>query len=327
MAWQDPAPSQSVETVGRSGLLPEKRESPAGAFRLSYSGMTDLFRCEQKFHYGRIQRIPVDADVEESHALQFGSAFHAICEATRHRSVAGVPLLIQEAVQAYNLPQRDGHKLAACLKAYYNLHESSGLRVVACEVELYYEGFYLGYIDAVLTAEDGGWWIGDLKTASSAQSTTFKRLERDMQLNMYASYKDDVAARLGLDPRKFQGCVYLVTIKPKIEPRAGESLKEYISRACVRSYAIYVRSENLHVEETRAIFQAAFDRASDLVSGRTPIKNYASCADWMRPCEYWSQCHGALYSETPVENLHESEMGKRAPESIINIPDDDFWSF
>jgi hypothetical protein len=148
-----------------------------------------------------------------------------------------------------------------------------------------------------------------------------------MQLNMYASYKDDVAARLGLDPRKFQGCVYLVTIKPKIEPRAGESLKEYISRACVRSYAIYVRSENLHVEETRAIFQAAFDRASDLVSGRTPIKNYASCADWMRPCEYWSQCHGALYSETPVENLHESEMGKRAPESIINIPDDDFWSF
>jgi len=295
-----------------------------GDFRLSYSGSTTLLSCEQKFVYSRVQHLPEDPDAGDSYALKFGSAFHWVCEQTLHVRTPQVPELTQQAVRQYDLEPRDYLKLAACLTRYFWLHAASGLVVIACEIEIRDPGFYLGYVDAIMVAHDGGWWICDLKTSSQPSMTTFRKLQRDPQLNLYASYVDKICAILNLDPKKFQGCIYRTTVKPKATPKIGETVREYIERASVTSYSIYVRKTELHVPHIRDTFGRLFARAAELQKGAEPIRNYGACGDWNRPCEYWSRCHGELFSETLIPYMHESSMGKEAPPSIL--PEED-WDF
>jgi hypothetical protein len=297
--------------------VPRVRGSDDGEFRLSYSGSTTLLSCEQKFVNSRILHLPQDVDATDSPALAFGSAFHWVCEQTLHERTPEVPALTLKAIELYDLEKRDYHKLAASLTVYFKLHKASGLVVVACEVEVRDPGYYLGYVDAVMVAPDGGWWICDLKTASQAMWTTFRKLESDPQLCLYASYKTKVASLVGLDPDLFQGCIYRTTVKPKLVPRDGETVREYLDRSNVTSFSIYVRAADLQVAPTRATFDRLYARAAELKAGAEPIRDFSACGDWNRPCEYWSRCHGTLYSETIVPYMHEAGMGKEAPPSIL----------
>lgn len=292
-------------------------QPPDTEFRLSYSGSTTLLSCEQKFVYSRVNHFAQDPDAADSHALVFGSAFHWVCEQTMHIRTPEVPALTQEAVRIYELDKRDYHKLAACLTTYFRLHAASGLKAIACEVEVRDPGYYLGYVDAVMVAPDGGWWICDLKTTSQPMMTTFRKLASDPQLCLYASYKDKVASLVGLDPDLFQGCVYRTTTKPKLVPKDGETVREYLDRSNVTSFSIYVRKTDLQVAYTRATFDRLFARAAALNAGAEPIRDFGACGDWNRPCEYWSRCHGTLFSETIIPYMHEASMGKEAPPSIL----------
>lgn len=311
-----PAPAKQKPEKGRSST---KKDN---GFRLSYSASSTLLECEQKYVYSRILKVPEDPDAPDSHALSFGSAFHYVCESTMHCRTPEVPALTQEAIQIYGLDSADYYKLAACLTEYFKLHTASGLKVVACEVEVFIEGYYLAYVDAVMEAEDGGWWICDLKTAGTLNELTFKRLQYDVQLNLYASYAYKVAELVNLDIDKFQGVIYRTTRKPMVKPQKAEPIADYIRRAKVVSWSAYVRKTDLHIEETRDRFRRLFERATELKDGAEPFRNYGACGSWGRPCPYWSHCYGELFTDMFIQHLHEADQGKAAPDSILE--EDDF---
>jgi len=275
---------------------------------LSYSSSTTLSACEQKYVYDKIERVKPDSDYEVSSiAFDIGKIFHKILEENRHE-LGGVK---SEEVKKFfsriyheDLGQdvdfsEHGPLIFAMLRRYKELHEKSGLSAVACEIELSDEKF-LGYIDVILKDSTGNWFICDVKTSSRFDSSIVARLHKDRQLNLYAYHSSDIADNYGLEVSKYRGCLYRVTTKSKANRKGEESFGDFSKRLykSVNSYQIVVPAEKMDPVETREEFDRLFEVRRRLISKEIiPNKNFSSCFNYFRPCQFWSRCHNGLYSE------------------------------
>ena len=277
-----------------------------GDVRLSYSSLGTLQTCEQKFAHYKIYKTDKDPDYEESEALGIGKAFHQVLEVTNHKKV--VNKHVDQALMDHGVKKHHKCLVIAMAMQAVALNEASGLEIVYCEFEISH-GDYVGYIDAIGKDKFGNWWIIDLKSAGKYDAKILPRLPLDLQLNLYTYFKDHIGSALGLDPAKFAGCKYRQITKSKASQQDNESDAEYIKRlitpkmsygkfqAPVEARDFTVPFFTMRPGMAWSIIQENLIRAREIQQGEAPKRNYKSCLDFFKPCEYFSQCHGHTFTD------------------------------
>lgn len=285
---------------------PEVKRSSSDT-RLSYSSKNTIDSCEMKFYHYKVVATPKDPDFDESYeAFNFGKAFHYINEKTEHqypKSKSELETLLVFAQTTYDLDHESKLKLKASLIKYWDLSHHSGLKCVPGGIEIEVSNpDYIGYIDAIMQDDKGSWWIVDLKTAGMTNNGLLAQLYNDEQLNLYSYFKDQIAEKLSLDPKKFMGCRYRVTLKVRTAYGKKDTDETYTKKvlAAIKTYDYIVRAEDMNPDYFYSEFlesqkASLLTRKKDIAS---PKKNFKSCFNYFRPCEYWSNCHkGETYTD------------------------------
>jgi hypothetical protein len=247
--------------------------------------MKTVLTCQQKYHHAKVALTPKDSDYEESEALGLGKAFHQVLEKTHHNTYNET--LIREALEEHKVGYEELALLTAMLENYTQYHKRSGLVVVKCELPLETPVFR-GFIDA-LAQGPNGWWIVDLKTAARFDEALLPRLPKDMQLNLYAYFAEEIARALDLKG-PFLGARYRVVVKSKAKSMKG------LQDGC-KVYDVEVPAHLMDPKHAWSQFLESHQTASELANGVAPKKNYNACFDYFRPCEYFSQCHGDEFTK------------------------------
>jgi len=275
---------------------------------LSNSGMNRYAACPMKAYlYSTKAEIDSDSD-PDTLPLQIGKTFHDVLEKTLHdRSKFKMSILSKAAEEnGPDLELRDIDLIYVYLMGYYELHEKSGLRVVKVELKIETEDF-LGYLDVILVDPQGFWYIADMKVLATVSPQLVAALHRDQQLNLYASKIGQILHALPeLKFGHFAGVMYRVVQKSKANRKETETLEEFDNRLRVKMgsrkvkfYQLLVKPEGLDVKYFKSLHKHYYKRASEmmLTKPENPLRNYKSCYDYFRPCEYWSRCHSKNFTE------------------------------
>jgi hypothetical protein len=269
---------------------------------LSPSGLSTYLSCGRKYFHNKVAKTPKDPDADQNtDALDIGSAFHKCLENTKHVLDGFSFSDVKKVCAEHDITDEDTAALVmAMLGKYKKVHVKSGLKVVACELVVNTDDFY-GIIDVVLMDEKtGDYWLADMKTAASFRPDIIPTLPMHQQLNLYAAHFVDVAAALELDPTKYRGCRYRITTKSKISRKSGEEVGAYIGRIskAVKSYDFIIPKEKMNPFEVYQSLKAAGE-AIKRAEARIELfpRNFGNCQAYWRPCEFWSQCHGAQFSD------------------------------
>lgn len=271
---------------------------------LSPSSLALYLSCSRKFYYKKLANFSPDPDVEEDYeAFEVGKAFHKVLEDCRHE-LSGVTYdQVLKTVSEFKVEnvQATAPMIFAMLGKYKAAHAKAGLKAVLCEQAIETDTFY-GIVDVVLTDAEGGWWIGDMKTAASFSPTLVPTLPRHPQLNLYAYHYEILAAAAKLDPKKFKGCRYRLSTKSKLIQRKTESVAEYIGRlsGAVDAYDFIIPQDIMAPEEIYGLHKGVKDYIDIHKKGLLPTRfpqNFGNCTQYFRPCEFFSRCHGKCNSE------------------------------
>lgn len=255
--------------------------------RLSYSSMSTLQSCEQKYAHYKVLNSPKDSDYEESDALGLGKAFHEVLEKTFHKDYNDT--LILEAMVTHNVDASDKDLLTIMLKKYTEFRKASGIKVIHCELPLA-TSEYNGFIDYI-AVKGNEWYIGDLKTAGRHDENILSRLPLDPQLNLYAHFADELYIAVPeLEGKRFAGCLYSQTTKSKAGTIKG-------LEAGVKVFEMFVPVEVMNPDMIWSLFNEMHTRALEIHAGEAPKKNLGSCMAYFSPCQYFSKCHGKTFSE------------------------------
>jgi hypothetical protein len=256
--------------------------------------------------------------------FSIGNCFHKVLELTFHNPNRFGEIDFRSLVESYDLNfHDDGARIAAMLRKYWALHLTLGLTVLACEIK--FSGTYTnGIIDAIMVDDFGEWWIVDLKTSGKKDNGLPARISKDMQLNLYAAFRSEVAAQLKLDPELFAGIRYREALKPLQVRKSGELFDAFTVRCeeGAECREIVVPACELDSQEMYGEFSKVIERAHALqrefltkesVVGRC---NFKACLNYNSPCEWFSLCYGKTYSqklgETKVFQTKTEKSGKIA---------------
>lgn len=264
--------------------------------RLSYSSASLLQNCEQRYVHHKVYKTEIDSDSEDStEAFDLGKAFHAVLENCMHRADKYKHSDVIKYCNKYNV--EDVLMIEAMVNKYLWLHQKSGWEVVDCELAIS-SNTTVGFIDFIAKKPNGNWAIGDLKTSARWNEGVLSRLSEDYQLNLYSSFADLIAPHLKLDPSKFIGCLYRVTTKTKLKQRKTESKEDYYNRVSgnIESYDVFIPKTSMRIEEVSGIHEENYKRCVELFNGEAPKRNYSYCESYFRPCPFWSNCHGDIFS-------------------------------
>lgn len=263
------------------------KNKASGSTPLSYSSMTELLSCEQRYWHRKINQTPVDSDYVESDALGLGKAFHEVLEKTLHLDYN--EKLILEAMENHNVDMSEKDLLTVMLDKYVKFRKASGYKVVKCELTLGTRE-YIGYIDFIAVKGDK-FYIGDLKTAARFDDNKIPRLALDPQLNLYAHFAEEIAHHLdAVKGKEFGGCLYLQTTKSKAGTMSG-------LEKGVKVYETFIPADVMDHASIWSLFQEAYQRSKELRAGEAPRRNYSSCFNYFSFCPHFSQCHNAIASE------------------------------
>ena len=255
--------------------------------KLSYSSMTTLQSCEQKYAHYKVLNTPKDPDYVESDALGLGKAFHQVLEKTLHTSYNDQ--LIIAAMVEHNVDQDEKDLLTIMLDKYVKFRKASGIKVVKCELAIS-TSEYTGYIDGI-AVRGNEWFILDLKTAGRHDESILSRLPLDPQLNLYAHFAEDmVIAVPELEGKRFAGCLYSQTLKSKAGTMKG-------LEAGVKVIEMFIPVEVMNPDMIWSLFNEVHNRATELHAGEAPRKSLASCMAYFSPCQYFSQCHKGTFTD------------------------------
>lgn len=270
---------------------------------LSHSSAKTLLTCEQKYYWYKVAAVERDSDYEKSDALSIGSAVHYILE----QSGGGTPKdILADIEHCFTdkdilLPEERRHLVHALVLKMVRLNKHIGFKPVLVEPEIL-KTWFRGFIDLVeLDEETGKWWIVDYKCLGSfypARDTA--KLYRDPQLNLYSGMAPLVAKEAKLDMENFGGARWRVVVKSAAKMQPTESEVGYVKRLLnvVKAYDIELPVETLNPEAALELHKKLHKRSLALYKpDAKPIRNYSSCMDYFKPCEYWSRCHGKLFSE------------------------------
>jgi len=269
--------------------------------KLSYSSSNLLKGCQQRFYYYKSNQDK-DSDYEDNtDALTIGTSFHHVLEMSKHEKPEKITDLLDECVDQFNLQIDKVPLVHAMVIKYLRLHKEVGLECVTCEIEIGNDDF-LGFVDAILKdPKTGKWWIVDLKTAARIYGSLYQKLKTDTQLNLYAYFAPMIAKELKLKPEDFAGCRYRVTTKSVIKQRKTEEYVDYVMRLVktIKTYDIVIDKKYLKPEETYKRHMIDHELSEKIQTGQVPpVKNFNYCDAFFRPCPYFSNCHGGLYTET-----------------------------
>jgi hypothetical protein len=270
---------------------------------LSPSSLTLFTTCARRYYHKKILNTPIDADAsEEMEAFDVGKAFHQILEDCKHELNGVSGEVVKAATAKYNLTEEYHFPLIfSMLSKYKAMHAKSGLKALACEIEIDTDKFY-GFVDVVLENKDGSqWWIGDMKTAASYSPGIVPGLPLHPQLNLYAAHYMYIAGALDLDPQKFAGCRYRMTTKSKIIRKEGEDTPSYIGRLSktIKSLDFILPKEIMNPDVIDHVHSEVFKYIEETKGKSDPTlypPNYSNCMQYFRPCAHWSQCHSGTYS-------------------------------
>lgn len=295
---------------------------------LSYSGSSTLQACERKYCLRYLARVQTDPDYVNPDYFAFGNAFHKVLELTRHDPKQISKINFRDIITSYKLEYvTDGARISAMLRRYWELHLKYPLNVVATETKVTAERTN-GVIDAIMSDDFGNWWIVDLKTTGKLDPALPARIAKDTQLNLYASFAEQLAHQYSLDVNMFAGIRYREALKPLQVYKAGESFESYTQRCetGTKVREIIVPIADLDVEESLGEFyesvkkadaiQATFIEANALVGKR----NYGNCLAYGKPCEFFSWCHHKTYTEA----IHSTQVivcGDKGVE-LTNVPEE-----
>jgi len=255
--------------------------------KLSYSSMTTLQSCEQKYAHYKVLNSPKDSDYVESDALGLGKAFHQVLEKTNHTEYN--ESLIIEAMTEHKVGSEEKDLLTIMLKKYVEFRAASGIRVVKCELPLS-TSEYNGFIDGIAVRGDE-WFILDLKTAGRHDETLLSRLPLDPQLNLYAHFADDLHIAVPeISGKRFAGCLYSQTTKSKAGTIKG-------LEAGVKVYEMFIPIEVMNPDMIWSLFNEVHSRAIEIHAGEAPKKCLSSCMAYFSPCQYFSLCHGSTFTD------------------------------
>jgi hypothetical protein len=268
---------------------------------LSPSSLALFQSCERRYYHYKIAATPHDSDyVDDVSSLQIGSAFHKVLEDRLH-DLKGLKYgEVAEVVAEHNLNYSEHTPLVyAMLLRYREMHTASKRKVVAVEMEIAEDGF-LGYVDAIMTDQKGGWWICDMKTAASWNPSILPTLYLHPQLSLYANFSAHIATSLNLNVKKFGGCRYLLTTKSKLKQRESESAQDFTKRlyGSVASLDIGIPISKMNPSAVADIHNEVSRKI--LINGKSEsnyCRNYNSCFTYYRPCPWFSKCHGFKYTE------------------------------
>lgn len=304
--------------------------SSPSSFRLSYTNISMQKTCPRKFYLKYLLRVKPDAEEDQS-AFFFGTVFHRYLEDTLHTpckvelssqgkgfKTIEVPCYVSKAqldkswdaefleapvsVREWDAKKIEVTKLqiGACLQTFFARHVKSGLLCLACEVEIALKNL-IAYVDVVYEDASGGWWIGDLKTASTLNAQNLQAtLHKNLQLSIYATFRNEVAEKLGLDVKKFRGVRYLSTTKSKA--MVVRPFEEFVVKNMSESYDIVVPNtllvdaSNLLDEQMNTVEIMERMKEEGVPASRITC-NYNACFDFFRPCPFWSYCYGQKFGE------------------------------
>jgi hypothetical protein len=267
--------------------------------QLSPSSFSEFQACNRKYYYRKIKKLPFDSDYEDDQTVfNVGKAFHKACEDSLHDVSKVSRDHLYGILQLYELDVQEWYPMIkVMLDTYGVVHSQSKLEVVACEHEVESPFFY-GIVDVILQ-DSKGWWIGDLKTASSFVTSQLPTLLSHPQLNLYAAHAPTIAKRLDLDVSKFKGCRYRVTTKSKVQRKPLELEESYMKRlqGSIRAFDVVLPIERMIHRRVYESYKSAFIEIQKGEQGSYP-QNFSNCFAYYRPCPYWSQCNGREFSQT-----------------------------
>lgn len=274
---------------------------------ISPSTLTLYQSCQRKYYWKKVAKVEIDPDQEQdTEALKVGTVFHAILEEKKHE-LEGLTLThVKTHCGASELDTSLAPMIFAMLANYKAVHEKVGMVALACEIPIETDTFY-GVVDVVL-AGDTKWWICDMKTAGSYMPGPYMaQLQSHPQLNLYAAHAAVLAETLNLSMNDFGGVRIRLAVKSRIVRKANETDAEYFKRLKIatRVYDFEVPKERLKPDmAVTALNSAAADIANSQMLDEETLKepiyynqNFSACMNFMRPCEYFSRCHGELFSK------------------------------
>jgi hypothetical protein len=283
--------------------------------KMSYSSASQITGCQRRYYYRKVKGYPQDADAPDDIHFRFGKALHHTLELCQHNPSLHHVEHLNEAIEINQLSKVEFIKIGAMLLSYFNLHTTSKLSCVSCEFTVEDEDV-IGHIDAVMVDTNGHWWIVDLKTASSVRYLELNaRLHLDLQLNLYASFADDVAKALGLDPKLFEGCRYRTGEKPDFVVKDSDDVGSYHKRAKPLFWDFEVPLVAMNPWAAREYARACHQEAQRvrLLPEHQVIQNFGDCRKYLRNCEYWSRCYGRCASDnkTLIKHFNQGTMVDR----------------
>lgn len=241
-----------------------------------------MLACPRKYAFKYVLGIPESS----SKALGIGKAFHEVLE--------GKNLNASE----HGLDEREAGvvKKMAANHAFVTRHLPK-----VTHKELKFETqTVLGFLDAIRVREDGHTWsIAERKTAGDLSK--LETVRRELQLCTYAASVETIAETAKLDPTKFDGFHYEITLKPSERPRMSESADQFVDRCTVYTEVTKVEASERegmqkHFERQyhfgrmlKDIAHENLDRYDDPLS--VPC-NQNSCKLFNQKCAYFNQCYG-----------------------------------
>jgi len=252
---------------------------------LSCSQINCLFRCPREWVYKYILKykdVPTDA-------LRIGRVFHSLCEGKS----------IDDAFLA-----KEGLDLSFPWKPYLKTMYA-GYMVVRDSLwknyatEFVFENRVIKLItDEIVTDDDGNWKILERKTAGRRDDNKPAMLTGDLQVNLYTAYKDQIAEELWLDPSKFQGVDYLISLKHMERRKKTESVEEFSERFTSETDYHYVPKEVLNPDGAMNVMDFAHRIRSEIKEtyatkpeARLIPCNTQSCIRFGKPCPFFKECY------------------------------------
>lgn len=267
--------------------------------QMSYSSASQVLGCPRRYFYRKIKKYDQDADAPDDLHFRFGKAYHHALEKCLHTPTQHHVSHVEEGCALNGLGKPEVIKISSMLISYFQLHLKSGLHCVGVELKVENDKLQ-GYIDAVMKDANGYWWIVDLKTSSRVKvEDLVKKLADDFQLNLYAAFADQVAEKFGLDPAKFMGCRYRTCQKPDLVVRDIDTADSYHKRNPQMCVDIEVPVSAMNPADAVKQAEIAYALSLDLAQrdeADVP-KNTKDCMAYFKPCEYWSRCYGAPYTQ------------------------------
>lgn len=273
--------------------------------RLSYSSASLLMGCETRYKHYKVLGTDKDPDYEDNQEqFVIGKSFHRVLEETKHRSFkeAGlkVTTLMDRCMEEEGLSEKDVPLVHAMVLSYLREFNSHGLQCHEVEFDIQdEEKIVIGFVDALVTDNDGGWWILDLKTSRSVRTGLAAQLPLNRQLNLYAYFYKQFAKRFGFKQKDFKGCIYSVTTKSVAKQKKDEEYPNYVLRMAdsIRTKLFFIGKEKMRPDFIYKQHLDLYKRSMELRGGAPAKMNLDYCFSYFKPCPYFSNCYGYTYTE------------------------------